>query len=202
MSGVLSEHQIKEIRAHYDAPGRAYHNGHHLDALLRHFQSIKPLLLSTEAVELAIYYHDIVYDPQSSDNEWESMAQMVADLAGTMEAEIIRDAAVMIEATVRHELPEEADPAVISDCAYFLDMDLSILGAANEDFDAYEAGIRQEYDFVPEQQYCSARGQILERFLNRRRLYFTDYFSSRYEARARLNVMRSLASLNSLAPAH
>ncbi len=202
MSGVLSEEQIKEIRLCYDAPGRAYHNGHHLDALLNHFHSIKPLLLCTDAVELAIYYHDIVYDPQSPDNEWESMAQMVADLAGTMEAEIIRDAAVMIEATVRHELPEEADPAVISDCAYFLDMDLSILGAGNEDFDAYEAGIRQEYEFVPEQQYCSARGEILERFLNRQRLYFTDYFSSRYEARARLNVMRSLASLNTLAPAH
>ncbi len=201
MSSVLSQEQIEEIRVHYDAPGRAYHNGRHLDSLLEHFQAIRPLLLCTEAVEVAIYYHDIVYDPQSPDNEWESMAQMVADLAGTMEAEIIRDAAVMIEATVSHELPEEADPAVISDCAYFLDMDLSILGAANDDFDAYEAGIRQEYEFVPDLQYCSARGEILNRFLNRQRLYFTDYFSSRYEARARLNVMRSLALLDNLAPA-
>ncbi len=202
MNGVLSESQIKEIRAYYDAPGRAYHNGDHLDNLLSHFQAIRPLLLNSQAVELAIYYHDIVYDPQSSDNEWESMAQMVADLAGTMEAEFIRDAAVLIEATVKHELPEEADPTVLSDCAYFLDMDLSILGAGSDLFDAYEAGIREEYSFVPEDQYCAARGQVLERFLNRDRLYFTDYFSSRYEARARLNVMRSLASLNSLAPAH
>ena len=201
MNGVLSDNQIKEIRLHYDAPGRAYHNAAHLDNLLGHFHDVRPLLLSRDAVEVAIYYHDIVYDPQSGDNEWESMAQMVADLAGTMEAEIIRDAAVLIEATVKHELPEEADPSVISDCAYFLDMDLSILGASNDVFDAYEAGIREEYSFVPEDQYCEARVQILERFLNRQRLYFTDYFSSRYEARARLNVMRSLAALDSLAPA-
>ena len=81
------------------------------------------------------------------------------------------------------------------DCAFFLDMDLSILGAAPEVFTAYEAAIRKEYAFVPAADYRQGRSAILKSFLAREQLYFTAYFRDRLEPQARQNLQQSLARL-------
>jgi predicted metal-dependent HD superfamily phosphohydrolase len=79
--------------------------------------------------------------------------------------------------------------------ARFLDMDLSILGATAADFDAYEAGVRHEYREIPEALFRAGRAAILEGFLARERLYFSDWGRARFEAAARDNLKRSIARL-------
>ena len=82
----------------------------------------------------------------------------------------------------------------------FLDMDLSILGASAEAFDAYEAGVRHEYRDVPEAAFRSGRAAILEGFLARDRLYLSDWGWARFEARARENLRRSIQNLRQTRP--
>jgi predicted metal-dependent HD superfamily phosphohydrolase len=77
----------------------------------------------------------------------------------------------------------------------FLDMDLSILGAPQADFDAYEAGVRHEYREVPDTAFRAGRATILEGFLARDTLYFSDWGRARFEAAARENLKRSVAAL-------
>ncbi len=77
----------------------------------------------------------------------------------------------------------------------FLDLDLSILGASEDDYDGYTKQIREEYKHYSEDEYRNGRIRVMQGFLNRKRLYFSDYFYNRYEVRARENIDREIKSL-------
>jgi predicted metal-dependent HD superfamily phosphohydrolase len=81
----------------------------------------------------------------------------------------------------------------VADTALFLDLDLSILGARPERYDAYVAQVRGEYAFVPEQTFVLKRRELLRAWLARSSLYFTDVGRTRFEAAARDNIARELA---------
>jgi predicted metal-dependent HD superfamily phosphohydrolase len=189
---LLDEKQISDIRALYNAPGRTHYNASYLDRLLDQFQPLRPFLSNPDAVELAIYYQDIVSDPIANDNEFESMAQMVADLAGVIDGWTLRTAAVLIEAKAEQDIPSDLAEDLTIDCAYFLDIEQSFLGADQSDFDEYECTLRTEYSFLPDADYRTARAEFIMDALTQDRLFFTDYFSRRYEIRARQNLMRHL----------
>ncbi len=108
---------------------------------------------------------------------------------------MLEEAAIIIEATAKHHLPGTLSGEALSDASYFLDMDLSILAAREDIFDAYEDDIRFEYDFVPADTYTSARAGILKGFRAREQLYFTDICRARREDKARANIQRSIVKL-------
>ena len=83
-----------------------------------------------EAVEAAIWFHDAIYDSKAKDNEAQSAALAEKKLAGRADPDRLRRILAMIIATATHELPRFDDAHSIRDAALFLDMDLSILGAA------------------------------------------------------------------------
>jgi predicted metal-dependent HD superfamily phosphohydrolase len=82
-----------------------------------------------------------------------------------------------------------------TDAKILVDIDLSILGAPGERFDEYERQIREEYAWVPGLLFRRKRRQILEEFIARPRIFSTDFFAKRHEARARSNLQRSLEKL-------
>ena len=65
----------------------------------------------------------------------------------------------------------------------------------SERFDEYEGQIRQEFSWVPDAAYRSARARILAQFLDRPVLYHTAHFRDRLENQARANLSRSLNAL-------
>ena len=77
-----------------------------------------------------------------------------------------------------------------------VDVDLSILGQPDERFREYEAQIRREYEWVPEEIFAAKRAEILQGFLARERIYTTDSFFGRFESEARTNLRNSLHHLN------
>lgn len=77
----------------------------------------------------------------------------------------------------------------------FLDLDLSILGATEEEYDAYARQIREEYSHYPWEAYSKGRRAVMEGFLKRERLYFTPHFHNKLEAAARNNIQREIDSL-------
>jgi predicted metal-dependent HD superfamily phosphohydrolase len=79
--------------------------------------------------------------------------------------------------------------------AVFLDLDLSILGASEDDYDGYTKQIQEEYGCYSVGEYRNGRIKVMKGLLNRERLYFTDYFHLKYEARARENIEREIKSL-------
>lgn len=59
----------------------------------------------------------------------------------------------------------------------------------------YAGQIRREYAHVPRPSYCTARAAVLTTFLGRARLYASEHYHARLEARARENVAAEVALL-------
>lgn len=186
---------METLRQRYDEPQRHYHTWAHIEALLAHYRNWVHYLSRPQPVLWALYWHDAIYDPQAKDNEEKSAQLLEREAAGHLSPQGIAFAAGIIRATATHTLPDSLAGKDREDFALFLDMDLSILGAAEDVYDRYEQDIRAEYAFVPEEAYRTGRGAILKGFLSRPRLYFTDIAHAEWEAAARANLTRAVRAL-------
>ena len=192
---LISEPVRAELISAYTAPDRHYHDLRHIEALLRLADASAAAIADRDVVEAAIWFHDAIYDTRRSDNEERSAALAMARLAGTADEGRIARIAAMIRATAGHAMPDFTDAAAGRDCALFLDMDLAILGSTAADFDAYEAAVRREYDWVTEPQWKLGRRAVLAQFLARPAIYATARFQASHEAAARRNLARAIARL-------
>lgn len=194
---LIDEPLKRELSALYKCEDRHYHNLAHIEAMLALAADHRAALHDPKAVEAAIWFHDAIYDSRTKDNEAKSAALAQEKLAGRTDAERLDRIAAMIVATTTHELPSLADKEAVRDAALFLDMDLAILGAAPDAFDAYEQAVRREYGWVEEPMWRAGRGAVLKTFLARQHIFHTEEFRQRFEPQARQNMARSLEALKS-----
>ncbi|TPK57288.1 hypothetical protein FJ546_27020 [Mesorhizobium sp. B2-4-19] len=192
---LIDEPLKQELAALYLAESRHYHNLAHIEAMLALADDYRALLSDPEAVEAAIWFHDAIYDSKAKDNEARSAALAAQKLASRTDPERLDRIGAMILATATHQLPGFDDDAATRDASLFLDMDLSILGAAPDAFDAYERAVRREYGWVEEPMWRAGRGAVLKDLLARPRIFLTEEFRQRFEPQARLNMARSLEAL-------
>jgi len=178
-----------KLASAYSDPARAYHNLTHVADCLRLFDEYAHLAGDPMAMELAIWFHDIVYDTRAHDNE-ERSAEVATDfLSGTGLGPVVAD---LILATRHDGLPASPDASLIRD------IDLAILGSAPGVYDSYAHAIRQEYGWVPLADYAKGRIRVLESFLGRPAVYSTPQMSTRFGDLARKNMEREIASLAAL----
>jgi predicted metal-dependent HD superfamily phosphohydrolase len=178
------------LQAAYSQPGRHYHSTRHIDACLAQLDRHRDLARRPAEVEIALWFHDAIYDTRRGDSELRS-ADWAADYLASERASVDTIARIhaLIMAT-RHDAPV-SDP----DQRVLVDVDLGVLGQPARVFDRYDADIRREYHWVPWPQYLEARRAVLNGFLNRPRIYSTATFVERYEARARHNIARAIDAL-------
>ncbi len=171
----------------YSEPHRHYHNLNHVRQSLDVFDRIVHDLTDPFTIEAAIWFHDVIYDPKSSENEARS-AEYASDFLSSTKVSpnAISEIGHLIRLT-----RQPADPST-EDEKYLIDIDLSTLGAGRELYDRYEAMIRKEYAYVPERLYKKGRRQLLSTFLDGEHIYRTRYFRERFEAQARANIGRAL----------
>ncbi len=172
------------------ATGRAYHNLDHLQHCLAEFEFGRSICQDPVAVELAIWFHDSIYDPARVDNEEQSAAWSASVLCYLGAPQELVDRVGDLVLSTRH-----ADAPATPDAQVLTDVDLAILGQPPSVFDAYEASIRREYRHVPDEGFRTARAGMLERFLARPQIYSTFTFRARYETPARENLARSIERL-------
>ncbi len=195
MFGIVSG-RLAELKSRYAEAHRAYHNQSHVDAMLRGLAVEASRITAPGIVELAVWYHDAIYDPAASDNEDRSANLLASDMTGVIDAAALLAAEIMIRATVDHVLPPDLTEPLRSDVAAFLDLDTAILGAGRDEYDAYEAGIRAEYEPVHgAAAFRLGRSAFLQGMLGRERLFNTDRFHKALDTVSRLNMRRALDSL-------
>ncbi|MDG9668033.1 N-methyl-D-aspartate receptor NMDAR2C subunit [Hahella sp. CR1] len=178
------------LRNAYSEPHRHYHTLAHIQACLSHLDQVVGDLEDPRGVELALWYHDIVYQIGHADNEADSARRAVAELGQLGERP---EMAAQVRDLILHTRhPSQPDS---HDAALLVDIDLAILGAAPALYDQYEGWIRQEYQDIPWPQYCAGRCRVLQGFLNDAFIYQTDRFRNERESNARANLKRALTSL-------
>lgn len=194
---AIPDSAIEYLKARYSDFGRHYHNWRHIDSMLRDFEALKRLSLIDDvaSVEVAILFHDAVYDPKQDDNEFRSATLMNLMLDQTPDPLTMGRANALILATKSHHLPLWSDRRRRKDASLFLDMDLAILGSDTSDYLDYARAIRSEYAFVPETTFNVGRSAVLQSFLARPRIYLSDIYYEAREARARDNIQREITLL-------
>ncbi|MEB3790697.1 metal-dependent hydrolase [Acinetobacter sp. IK40] len=177
---------FNKLIAAYSEKQRAYHTLQHLYECLTLLDSIRPDLKDAYSVELALWFHDAIYDPQAKDNELKSAELFEKYMAQDLSVEIVEKIKRWIIATQKHESTNELD------LQFLLDIDLAILAASPERFEEYEQQIQQEYAWVDPDVYSIKRKEVLAHFYQAEPLYQTEYFQQNFEQRAKQNLNRIL----------
>jgi predicted metal-dependent HD superfamily phosphohydrolase len=189
-----SEKWFRRISEAYGEKQRAYHNAEHIAECLEELRKVPAAASggSRDEVEMALWLHDVVYDPKRTDNE-EQSAAFAREICreGKLPEELAQRVEELILVTKHNGAPADADGDLV------VDIDLSILGKPTERFWRYERDVRTEYAFVPEEVFRLKRAEILETFLRRESIYHASAFRERYEKKARENLRASIARLRS-----
>lgn len=172
----------------YREPHRHYHTLRHLEECFTHLEILRPSAQHVAEIELALWFHDAIYDTHRRDNEARS-GQWAAQAIAPVSEEAANRVHGLVMATRHEAVPEGIDARIL------VDVDLSILGAPQERFDEYELQVREEYAWVPLPIYRRERRRILAAFLSRASVFNTGKFVQLYEAQARRNLERALARL-------
>lgn len=171
----------------YSEPQRFYHTAQHIVECLDLHLQIQYLLKEPHLVELAIWFHDVIYDPKSNQNEQNS-ADLMQDLCHTfLDKFALKKVYLWILATKEHVASSDHD------LNYLIDIDLAILGADASRFLQYEQQIQQEYSWVSAEIYKVKRAEVLQNFLNQSSIYITLTFQQSLEQQAKLNLEKLLA---------
>jgi predicted metal-dependent HD superfamily phosphohydrolase len=175
------------VLASYAQAHRKYHTQQHLLECLTLFETLRDTLGRPHEVEMALWFHDAIYDVMASDNEERSAAWAGEVLRS---AGVEREAVGRIEALIlvtKHDvIPRTSDEAALAD------IDLAILGAPEPRFAEYERQIREEYAHVPAWLFRLKRRSILKAFLARPALHGTPSLRQQFEARARANLANAI----------
>jgi predicted metal-dependent HD superfamily phosphohydrolase len=174
----------------YTSPRRYYHDIVHIENSLVELDKVKELAEDPRKIELAIWFHDAVYDPERRDNE-EKNAEYAEDTLreSGLPEEQVRSVANMIKATSHRYNVEDGDTGLM------LDIDLFILGKPGNMYGDYTEKIRKEYSHLPMEEYARNRMRFLRGLLERESIYHSRYFRERYEETARGNIRREMEQL-------
>lgn len=183
----------REIQRAYTAKNRHYHTLAHLADLFQQADLFKKQIKDFDILEISIWYHDIIYQVLKKDSEIKSalFAKYRLEAIHTSRERLVK-CYHQINATKLHELSDNDD----SDTAFLLDFDLSILGRDWKIYANYANQIRLEYAIIPTFLYKRGRKKVLKLFLEKERIFKTDYYYENFEMIARDNIAKELHFLN------
>ena len=183
----------QELLAAWSERARHYHDGRHLRECLGLLEVWKGQGERTAELSIALWFHDAIYHPGAADNELRSAAWAARALGEAyVSSEVAQRVYDLVMATQHAAHPA---PVRSIDVELVLDIDLAILGAPPDRFQAFERDIRKEYAAVPGDVYRSARRTRLQGFIEREPLYHTIKARERLEAQARINLQGALERL-------
>jgi predicted metal-dependent HD superfamily phosphohydrolase len=182
----------QEIEKQYTLKIRHYHNLSHIYNMLLQTESIKDAIVDYDSFRFAVWYHDIIYKPTKKDNEEKSAVLAKNRLKMiNIEENQLKMIKNLIISTKSHKVILNKN----LDNSYLLDIDLSILGSDWGSYQKYILNIRKEYAIYPHFIYKKGRKKVLQNFLDRKTLYFTESFQSKFETQARQNILKEIELL-------
>lgn len=188
----VADELFADILANYQDGLRHYHTLRHVGEVLGNIDRMRHLARDITAIELAAWYHDIIYDMQAADNESKSAEYAEAALERmSLDTTRVRAIQRMIKATdLSRPAPADLDARIL------LDADLGTLGSSADRYNEIAEGIRLENPHLADDDYSRNRARVLRQFLKRERIYHTDVMYSALEESARRNIAREIDQLS------
>lgn len=199
------EQILYDLMARYKEAGRYYHTIDHVHHCLNEFDRVRDQLLRPDHVELALWFHDIVYCPGKAGNEEDSAAYLLHRFEG-LDVQSVRISAHHVLATVPDMkeflrltewlvLPPDVKADARADAEYVHDIDFSILGQPRPTYQHYAEGVCREHACISRDVYNQARVTFLRHLLDQAAIFATTSFQDAYEHRARDNIQAEITWL-------
>ena len=181
-------HIFDEVSGRYGEPHRRYHTPGHIRHCLEQLDLAADLLEDRDAVEMALWFHDVVWEAQAApaSNEQRS-ADLFVERLGEVLDERFRDTVYRLVMVTVHP-SEPATP----DEGYMVDIDLSSFGLPWEEFRRDSQAVRDELPHLTDEEFFPKQHRFLRMLLDQERFFVTDFFAERHERTARDNIERLL----------
>ncbi|WP_315791032.1 hypothetical protein [Fischerella sp. JS2] len=195
---TVAEEAFSQLVAAYSAPGRYYHTLEHIYYVLSTIETLQNQVQDLPPVQLAVWFHDVVYNTLTQDNEQQSASYALEVLGSLQIPHSIIARVISLILNTKHDQAEPDD----FDAQVFLDADLEILGSNPQRYHQYALLIRQEYLWMPDVEYLAGRKQVLRQFLHRDRIYLTDLMFNKFESSARQNLRAEIMRIEQISQAN
>lgn len=175
-----------ELLRLYGESHRHYHTANHVAHCLREFDAARPHLDEPDCVELAVWFHDAIFDARSADNEAASARffRRVADgIMAPQTCDLVDD---LIMVTTHKTDPDTNDERFI------VDIDLSAFGLPWEQFINDSVAVRAECLHLTDTEFFPRHKAFVQSLLDREVFCYTEFFRARHEEVARRNIQRYL----------
>lgn len=186
MNDKLVDAFYDELDRRYSEPNRHYHGWNHVVHCLQEFDRVPTQMDFPDAVEMAIWFHDVVFTANAADNE-----KLSADLFSQFSKKwfsnpFIKKVRQLILITEHKRPPDEGDES------YIVDIDFSSFGMPWPDYLLDTLNVRKEQWHKPDAVFYPAHARFLNMLLSRPRIFNTHFFHEHYEEIARRNINRLL----------
>ena len=178
-SAAIHQHLIDA----YSETQRVYHTLHHIRQCLSQFDKISPKLQNADAVELAIWFHDVIYQPGAADNEQLSADQFMEMTSGLFEEALRSTVSQHIMATLHRGADTDN-----TDTKYLVDIDLSSFGLPWSEFLRDSNYLREEMGCLSDEVFYQKQFDFQRNLLDQPRFFKSDFFYDNYENQARKNL--------------
>ncbi|GAB1538653.1 metal-dependent hydrolase [Scytonema sp. NUACC21] len=176
----------------YSNPNRYYHNLNHIEQVLDKITECSYIDCDLSTVKLAAWFHDVIYDTKSRNNEENSAEYAVLALSKLKIAiaSITKVKSLILKTKTHQPFLDDIESQIL------IDADLSILGASEFKYMSYAQSIRREYSWVPDREYRQERKKVLQSFLQKEKIYSTEHMFLTLEEAARKNIKAEILALS------
>ncbi len=174
---------------HYREAHRHYHTPDHIRHCLEQFDLARDEMLDPDAVELALWFHDVIYESPGNENEQRSADWFMAMAEDDLRADLCARVCEMIMVTVHPSEPAGGDEQMV------VDIDLSSFALPWERMKRDSEAVRREMRHLSDREFYAGQIRFLDSLLSREAFFGSKFFNRRSEVAARANVTRYLEEL-------
>jgi len=175
----------QRLLAGYNESHRHYHTLAHIEHCMGMFERCKAFVSRPDALEIAIWMHDVILEPGRRDNEAVS-AELYLELSANANGDEMRQSINRMIMATLHDGNSLED----ADSIYMVDIDFSSFALCWDDFLRDSLGLRAENPHLSDADYYLNQTGFQRRLLARPRFFLSDFFFERYEQQARSNLGR------------
>ncbi len=173
----------QQLVASYSEPQRVYHTLNHIEACLEVFDEAVSTLDDPNAVELSIWFHDVIFELCAKNNEQRSADHFMEITDGIFDNALRNKVYHYIMATL-HCGSEITD----ADSKVVVDIDLFSFALPWPDFLRDSDNVHREACHMSDEEFYQRQTGFQQTLLDRPRFFQSDYFYKKYENQARRNL--------------
>ena len=188
--GEIALTLFNDLVEKYSEPWRAYHSISHINNSLNYFDDCSDHAINPDAVELAIWFHDCIYELGATDNEEKSkdwfLARTTDQLSPTLRDEVAR---LIMDTTHKH-IPATDDGRLLAD------IDMSSFSRPWDQYVRDSQAVRDEHGEPDSAEMDAKLVRFLQSLISNGPMYHSPFYAEHYEHKARENIARHITLLS------